>query len=68
MLSGNRSPSTTINLHILKEIWRGESVDYSTLQIFVCPVHSLIDSQKRNKLSPSLRNILSSDSPKEPRF
>ena len=27
----NRSPSTTIDLKILEEIWREETVDYSTL-------------------------------------
>jgi len=33
----NRSPSIVVDLQISEEIWRGESVDYSTLQIFDCP-------------------------------
>jgi len=44
------SPSTAIDLQIPEEIWRGVSVDYSILRIFGCPVYSLVDSQKRNKL------------------
>jgi len=46
----NRLPSTAIDLQISEEIWRGKSVDYSTLQIFGCLAYSLVDSQKRNKL------------------
>ena len=46
----NRSPSTAIDLLIPEEIWRGKSVDYSTLHILSCPAYSLVDSQKRNKL------------------
>ena len=46
----NRLPSTAINLQIPEEIWRGESLGYSTLRIFGCPAYSLVDSQKRNKL------------------
>ena len=46
----NRSPSIAVDLQISEEIWRGESVNYSTLQIFNFPVYSLVDSQKRNKL------------------
>jgi len=46
----NRSPSTTVDLQIPEEIWREESVNYSTLRIFDCLAYSLIDSQKWNKL------------------
>ena len=46
----NISPSITVNLQILEEIWWGEFVDYSTLRIFGCLMYSLVDSQKRNKL------------------
>jgi len=46
----NMSPSTAIDLKILEEIWRGESVDYSTLHIFCCPAYRLVYSQKKNKL------------------
>jgi len=46
----NISPSTVIDLHIPEEIWRGVSMDCSTLWIFSFPAYSLVDSQKRNKL------------------
>ena len=46
----NMSPSTTIDLKILEELWREESIDYLTLRIFGCLVYSLVDSLKRNKL------------------
>jgi len=54
----NMSPSTVIDLQIPDEIWRGESVDYSTLQIFGCPVYSLVDSQKRNKLKSKSKKCI----------
>ena len=46
----NMSPFISIDFQIPEEIWRGESVDYLTLQIFDCPTYNLVDSQKRNKL------------------
>ena len=46
----NISPSTAINLQTPEEIWRVESVNYSTLRILGCPAYSLVDSQKRSKL------------------
>jgi len=46
----NMSPSTAIDLQIPEEIWRGVSVDYSTLRIFGCPACSFVDGPKRNKL------------------
>jgi len=55
----NMSPSTAIDLHIPEEIWRGESVDYLTLQIFGCPAYSLVDSQKRNKLEFKFKKCIS---------
>ena len=63
----NRSPSIIIDLQISEEIWCGESMDYSTLQIFGCPAYSLADSQKGANWSPSLRNISSLGLPKESR-
>ena len=63
----NMSLSTAIDLQIPEEIWRGESVDYSTLQIFSYPTYSLVDSQKKTNWSPSLRSVSSSGSPKESR-
>jgi len=60
----NMSPSTTIDLQIPEEIWRGESVDYSILQIFGCLAYSLVDNQKRINWSSSLRSVSSSSSPK----
>jgi len=38
------------------------------LTIFSCPAYSLVDSQKKNKRSPSLRSVSSSGSPKESRI
>jgi len=35
------------------------------LQIFGCPAYSLVDTQKRNKPSPSVRSLSSSGSSKE---
>ena len=64
----NMSPSTAINLLISKEIWRGESVDYSTLRIFCCPTYSLVDRQKRNKLESKSKSVSSSGSPKSQGF
>src|SRR3954466_12278208 len=51
----NRSPSIAIDLQTPEEIWRGEAMDYSTLQIFGCPAYSLVDSHKRNKLEAKSR-------------
>ena len=42
----NMSLSTSIDLQIPEEIWRGVSVDYSTIRIFGCPTYNLVDSQK----------------------
>ena len=50
------SPSIAVNLKISEEIWQGEIVNYSTLQIFGCSVYSLVDSQKRNKLKYKSKN------------
>jgi len=54
----NMSPSTVIDLQISEEIWRGESVDYSTLQIFCCPAYSLVDCQKKNKLESKSKKCI----------
>jgi len=61
----NRSPSITIDLQIPEDIWRGESVDYSTLRIFGCPAYSFVDSQKRNKLEFKTKECIFIGSPKE---
>jgi len=45
-LSGKHVTIKTIDLQIPEEIWRGESVDYSTLQIFGGLAYNLVDSQK----------------------
>jgi len=54
----NMSPSTAIDLQIPEEISREESVDYSTLRIFICPVYSLVDSEKRNKLESKSKKCI----------
>ena len=51
----NKSPSTVVDLQIPEEIWREESVDYSTLRIFSCLAYSLINNQKRNKLESKFK-------------
>ena len=63
----NMSPSTAIDLQIPEEIWRGVSVDYSTLRIFSCSAYSFVDSQKKNKLESKSKKLSSSGSPKESR-
>ena len=63
----NISPLTAIDPQIPEEIWRGVSVDYSTLRIFGCPSYSLVDVRKGTNWSSSLRSVSSSDSPKESR-
>ena len=42
----NMSPSTAVNLQISEGIWKGESVDYSTLRIFGCQTYSLVDVKR----------------------
>jgi len=54
----NRAPSTSFNLQIPEEIWQGEYVDYSTLQIFCYLSYSLVDSQKRNKLESKSKKCI----------
>jgi len=60
----NMSPSTAINLQIPEEIWRGESVDYSTLRIFDCRRIVWLIVRKGTNWSPNLRSVSSSGSPK----
>jgi len=54
----NMSPLIAIDLQIPEEIWRGVSVDYSTLWIFGCPTYSLVDSQKSNKLESKSKKCI----------
>jgi len=54
----NMSPSTAIDLKIPEEIWREESMDYSTIQIFGCLAFNLVDSQKRNILEPKSKKYI----------
>ena len=35
----NRSPSSTIDFKIPKEVWLGRPIDYSSLKIFGCPAY-----------------------------
>jgi len=42
----NRPTFTAVNIQILEEIWRGESVNYSILRIFGYLMYNLVDSQK----------------------
>jgi len=63
----NMSPSLAINLQIPEEIWRGVSVNYSTLRIFGCPAYSWLIVRKETNWSSSLRSVSSLGSPKESR-
>jgi len=54
----NMSPSIAIDLQIPEKVWRGESVDYSTLRIFSCPMYSLVDSQKWSKLESKSKKCI----------
>jgi hypothetical protein len=46
----NRSPSTTINYKIPKEVWTGHSCDFSNLRIFGCDAYALISKDQHSKL------------------
>ena len=48
----NRSPSVAINYKIPKEVWLGQSCDYSHLKIFGCDAYVLIPRNQRSKLDP----------------
>ena len=54
----NMSPLTAIILQIPEEIWRGESVYYSTLQFFGCPTYCMVDNQKKNKLKSKYKKCI----------
>jgi len=54
----NMSPSIAIDLQISEEIWRGEFVNYSILQIFSCPTYSLVDSQKRSNMDSKSKKCI----------
>eukprot|EP00253_Pinus_taeda_P011846 PITA_11846 len=48
----NRSPSVAIDCKIPKEVWTGQSCDYSHLRIFGYDAYSLILKNQRSKLDP----------------
>ena len=61
----NMLTSTAIDLQIPEEIWRGVSVDYSTLRFFGCRIIVWLIVRKGTNWSPCLRSVSSSGSPKE---
>eukprot|EP00253_Pinus_taeda_P006902 PITA_06902 len=48
----NKSPLVAIDCKIPKELWIGQSCDYSHLRIFCCDAYSLIPKNQRSKLDP----------------
>ena len=42
----NHSPHTSIDFQIPEEVWLGNSVDYSSLRIFECPVYAHVNNGK----------------------
>jgi len=42
----NRSPHTSIDFHIPKEVSSGNPIDYSMLRIFGCPVFAYVNDGK----------------------
>ena len=45
----NRSLSIAFDLKIPMEMWTGNSVDYSHLHAFECPVYVMYNTQERRK-------------------
>jgi hypothetical protein len=54
----NRSPSTTIDLKTLMEMWIRNPVDYSSLLVFGCPMYVMYKFQERLKVDPKSRNCI----------
>ena len=48
----NRSPSTTIECKIPKEVWTGHPCNYSNLKVFGCDAYALILKHQCSKLDP----------------
>jgi hypothetical protein len=42
----NRSPNSTIDFKIPKEVWIGKTVDYSNLRILGCPAYAHVNNGK----------------------
>jgi len=42
----NRSPHTSIDFQIPKEVWSGNPINYSILRIFGCPVFAHVNDGK----------------------
>ena len=42
----NRSPLIVINCKTSQEVWSGKPYDYSSLQMFGCPVYARVDDGK----------------------
>ena len=48
----NRSPSTTIECKMPKEVWTGHPCNYSNLKVFGCEAYALIPKHQHSKLDP----------------
>ncbi|KAK8931206.1 hypothetical protein KSP39_PZI016897 [Platanthera zijinensis] len=54
----NRSPSMSLDLKSPQEVWSGTSVGYSDIQIFGCPVYTLMQDSERTKLDAKSRRCI----------
>jgi len=54
----NRSPSTTIELKTLMEMWTGKLADYSRLYIFRSHVYVMYNTQEVSKLDSKSRKYV----------
>ena len=54
----NRSPSTTIGLKTVMEMWTEKPADYSYLHAFGCPVYVMYNVLERTKLNPKSRRCI----------
>ena len=54
----NRSPSSSIDFKIPKEVWSSRPVDYSSRKIFGCPTYMHVQSGERSTLDSKSRKCI----------
>ena len=54
----NRSPSTSIGLKTLMEMWTGKPTYYSHLHVFGCPIYVMHNAQERAKMDPKFKKCV----------
>jgi len=52
----NRSPRASLGRKVAEEVWTGNAVDFSHLQIFGCPAYMHVPSDERSKLDANPRS------------